>query len=166
MKKFTSVILLILSLTMIVSAMTVGVAASSAYQTYTYSISGFALYSPDAYSAEQALIYSDMGLPMDFKNPKDMITDKDGNIYIADTDNNQIAILNRYFEFQTYITTFYNAAGNNDRLVAPQGVFVTDDSIWVCDTGNNRLVEFDKKTLDFKQIIDPPESQLLSDNAA
>ena len=49
---------------MIVSAMTVGVAASSAYQTYTYSISGFALYSPDAYSAEQALVYTDMGLPM------------------------------------------------------------------------------------------------------
>ena len=166
MKKFTSVILLILSLVMIVSAMTIGASASSAYQTYTYSISGFALYSPDAYSAEQALVYTDMGLPMDFKNPKDMITDKDGNIYIADTDNNQIAILNRYFEFQTYITTFYNAAGNNDRLVAPQGVFVTDDSIWVCDTGNTRLVEFDKKTLEFKQIIDPPESQLLSDNAA
>ena len=166
MKKFTSVILLILCLVMVVSAMTVGVGASSAYQTYTYSISGFALYSPDAYSAEQALIYTDMKLPMDLKNPKDMITDKDGNIYIADTDNNQIAILNRYFEFQAYITTFYNGAGNNDKLVAPQGVFVTDDSIWVCDTGNNRLVEFDKKTLDFKQIIDPPESQLLSDNAA
>ena len=155
-----------MSLTLIVSAMTVGVAASSAYQTYTYSISGTALYSPDAYSAEQALIYTDMKLPMDLKNPKDMITDKDGNVYIADTDNNQIAILNRYFEFQAYITTFYNGAGNNDKLVAPQGVFVTDDSIWVCDTGNNRLVEFDKKTLDFKQIIDPPESQLLSDNAA
>ena len=89
MKKFTSVILLILSLAMIVSAMTVGVAASSAYQTYTYSIGGTALYSPDAYAAEQALIYTDMGLPMDLKNPKDMITDKDGNIYIADTDNNQ-----------------------------------------------------------------------------
>ena len=79
MKKFTSVILLILSLTMIVSAMTVGVAASSAYQTYTYSISGTALYSPDAYSADEALIYADMNLPMDFKNPKDMITDKEGN---------------------------------------------------------------------------------------
>ena len=166
MKKFTSVILLILSLAMIVSAMTVGASASSAYQTYTYSISGTALYSPDAYSADEALIYTDMNLPMDFNNPKDMITDKEGNIYIADTDNNQIAILNRYFEFQTYITTFYNGAGNNDKLVAPQGVFVTDESIWVCDTGNNRLVEFDKKTLDFKQIIDPPESQLLSDNAA
>ena len=166
MKKFTSVILLVLSLTMIISAMTVGVSASSAYQTYTYSISGTALYSPDAYSADEALIYADMNLPMDFNNPKDMITDKEGNIYIADTDNNQIAILNRYFEFQTYITTFYNGAGNNDKLVAPQGVFVTDESIWVCDTGNNRLVEFDKKTLGFKQIIDPPESQLLSDNAA
>ncbi len=166
MKRFTSVILLILSLVMIVSAMTVGVAASSAYQTYTYSIGGKALYSPDAYSAEEALIYSDMGIPEDFKNPRDMITDKDGNIYIADTGNDQILILNRYFEYQTSLTTFFNGAGNNDRLVAPEGVFVTDTSLWVCDTGNSRLVEFDKKTLDFKQIVDPPESQLLSDNAA
>ncbi len=165
MKKFTSVILLVLSLSMILSAMTLGVAASSAYQTYTYSISGTALYSPDAYSAEEALIYTDLGLPMDFKNPRDMITDKDGNIYIADTGNNQIAILNRYFEFQTYITSFYNG-NTEDKLVAPEGVFVTEESIWVCDTGNNRLVEFDKKSLDFKQIIDAPESQLLADNAA
>ncbi len=165
MKKFTSVILLILSLSMIISAMTVGVAASSAYQTYTYSIGGTALYSPDAYSAEEALIYTNLGLPMDFKNPRDMITDKDGNVYIADTGNNQIAILDRYFKFKTYITTFYNG-NTEDKLAAPEGVFVTENSIWVCDTGNNRLVEFDKKSLEFKQIVAEPESQLLADNAA
>ena len=51
MKKLTSVLLILLSFLMVASAMTIGVGASSAYQTYTYSIDGKALYSPDAYSA-------------------------------------------------------------------------------------------------------------------
>ncbi len=166
MKKSTSVILLILSLAMIIPMMTIGTAASSAYQTYTYSIDGVALYSPDAYSPEEALVAADMQLPMDMKDPKDLITDKEGNVYIADSGNNQILILNRYFKYQASITTFQNSAGNNDKFTAPEGVFVTDDSIWVCDTGNSRLVEFDKKTLEFKQILDAPESQLFDANAA
>ena len=43
MKKITSVLLLILSLAMLIPMMTIGTAASSAYQTYTYSIDGSAL---------------------------------------------------------------------------------------------------------------------------
>ena len=49
MKRVTSVLLIVLSLVMIASAFTLGASASSAYQTYTYSIDGFSLSSPDAY---------------------------------------------------------------------------------------------------------------------
>ena len=151
---------------MIASMLTLGAGASSAYQTYTYSIGGDPLYSPDAYAANKSVDYTQMGLDVNLNKPGDLVTDKNQKVYIADTGNNRVIVLNRYFEFDFSISTFVNDQGNEDALLAPQGVFVTDDSIWVCDTGNNRLVEFDKKTLDFKQIIDPPESQLLSDNAA
>ena len=48
MKKLISVLLIVLSLVMIIPAAMIGVSASSAYQTYTDSIEGTALYSPDA----------------------------------------------------------------------------------------------------------------------
>ena len=159
MKRITSVLLLVLSLVMIASAMTVGAGASSAYQTYTYSINGQALYSPDAYSANKSVDYTQMGLEKNFNNPGDMVTDKNEKVYIADTGNNRIVVLSRYFEYEFEISTFINSQGTEDSLAAPQGVFVTDEAIWVCDTDKNRLVRFDLQG-NFEKIIDAPESQL------
>ena len=164
MKRITSVLLIILSLVMVASAFTLGASASSAYQTYTYSINGNALYSPDAYSATGTYDYLKMGLDLNLDNPGDMVTDKLGKVYIADTNNNRIIVLDSYYKLDFEITTFINAQGNNDALLKPQGVFVTEESIWVCDTDKNRLVEFDLKG-EFKRILDQPESQLFDDDA-
>ena len=48
MKKVTSLLLVVLAVLLVVPAITLSVGASSAYQTYTYSIDGTALYSPYA----------------------------------------------------------------------------------------------------------------------
>ena len=53
MKKLKFAVLLVLCAVMLFPLFTVGASASSAYQTYTYSIDGKALYSPDAYSASR-----------------------------------------------------------------------------------------------------------------
>ena len=160
MKRITSVLLILLSFVMIASALTVGAGASSAYQTYTYSIDGTALYSPDAYSAAKSIDYTQMGLETNLNNPGDMVTGKDQRVYIADSGNNRIVVLDRYCtSVELIIDEFINTQGNEDALAAPQGVFVTEENIWVCDTDKNRLVCF---TLDgeFEKILDAPESQL------
>ena len=163
MKRITSVLLIVLSLVMIASAMTLGAGASSAYQTYTYSIDGEALYSPDAYSASKSVDYTQMGLEVNLNNPGDMVTDKKQNVYIADTGNNRIVALDRYYTYRFEISTFINEQGNNDALAAPQGVFVTDEAIWVCDTDKNRIVRFDLEG-NFEKILDAPESQLFDND--
>lgn len=163
MKRITSVLLIVLSLVMIASAMTLGAGASSAYQTYTYSIDGEALYSPDAYSASKSVDYTQMGLEVNLNNPGDMVTDKKQNVYIADTGNNRIVALDRYYTYRFEISTFINEQGNNDALAAPQGVFVTDEAIWVCDTDKNRIVCFDLEG-NFEKILDAPESQLFDND--
>ena len=96
MKRITSVLLILLSLLMIASAMTLGVGASSAYQTYTFSIDGDALYSPDAYASEKIVDYTAMGLSKPLKTPSDLVTDKNNKVYIADTGNNRVLVLDRY----------------------------------------------------------------------
>ena len=159
MKRITSVLLVVLTLVMLASAMTVGSSASSAYQTYTYSIGGSALYSPDAYSANKSVDYTAMGLDTNLNNPGDMVTDELNNVYIADTGNNRILVLDRYYRHKFTIDKFINTQGNNDSLAAPQGVFVTEEAIWVCDTDKNRIVRFDREG-NFELILDAPESQL------
>ena len=79
MKRIQSALLIVLALIMLGSALTVGVSASSAYQTYTYSIDGTALYSPDAYNAEMTVDASAMGVEK-LNNPGDMVTDDEGRV--------------------------------------------------------------------------------------
>jgi hypothetical protein len=121
MKKITSVLLILLSFVMIASAMTIG-ASASAYQTYTYSISGSPLYSPDAYTAVKTVDYVAMGMEKDFKNPQDIITDKEGRVYIADTDNSRVVCLDRYYNYMFELAEFVNGNGNTDKLnkIRPQ----------------------------------------------
>lgn len=162
MKRLTSLLLIVLSLVMVASVFTVGAGASSAYQTYTYSINGKALYSPDAYSAVKSMDSLQMGLDKALDTPGDMVVGADEKVYIADSGNNRIVILDRYYAFENEISAFINGQGNEDALEAPQGVFVTKDAIWVCDTGKTRIVKFH---LDgsFWRIYDAPESQLFDE---
>ena len=164
MKKLITVLLIVLSLSMIIPMTVLSTSAASAYQTYTYSIEGTALYSPDAYSADISLTSKDMGLDKDLNKPSDLVTDKDGNVYIADSGNNRIVIFNRNYEYQGSIETFV-IEGIDSTFKNPKGVFVTDTSIWVCDTGNLRLLEFDKETREFTHKVDAPDSQMFGSSA-
>ncbi len=166
MKKFKKIICAFFALVMIVSAMAVTAGAGSAYQTYVYDVYGMPLYSPDAYTAIQTVDSRHMGLETPITNPGDMLTDESGNVYIADTDNNRIVVLDRYYKLMFTISTFSNSQGNPDYLLKPEGVFVSEPNekyktrmIWVCDTGKSRIVLFDEKG-NFVRIIEEPESSL------
>ncbi len=160
----------IFSLLMVASSLVVTSSAGSAYQTYTYDKDGKALYSPDAYTAIKAVNAVDMGLEIPLANPGDMVTDLNQNIYIADTGNNRIVVLDRYYKLKFTISEFDNDQGVPDSLAAPQGVFVSEPNekydrlIWVCDTGSNRVVVFDENG-EFVRIIEEPESQLFDENS-
>ena len=163
--KFARILCAIIAVLMIASCAAVITGASSAYQTYTYSIGGYALHSPDAYTADNQIVTSQyMGLDVALNNPNDLITDAQNNVYIADTGNNRIVCLDRYYKLRFTISTFVNDQGVTDGLTAPEGLFVTDDRIWVCDTGASRIVTFDREG-NFLRIIEAPESNLFGESS-
>ena len=172
MKKFISVFCVLFVLLTIAL---IPVDAAKVYQTYTYSIEGKALYSPDAYSPVKSVDYTNMGLDVALKGASDLVVDKDNNIYIADTDNNRVVCLDRYFHVRFVIDTFYNDQKVADKFTKPRGVFVTQDRyeggklrypgrIFVCDTEASRIVTFDLQG-NFYSIIEKPESELFDENA-
>ena len=79
-KKITTVVLLLLTLVMLVP--TVAASASEPFQTYTYSIDGYALYSPAAYAPVMTVDSNYMGLlengGVAFDEPGDIFADNDG----------------------------------------------------------------------------------------
>ena len=170
MKKFNKILCTFCALLMVVTALTVTAGAGSAYQTYVYDVYGDALYSPDAYTAISSIGSDYMGLELPIENPGDMVTDEALNVYIADTGNNRIVVLDRYYKVNFTISEFSNDQGVPDRLTAPQGVFVSEPNekygklIWVCDTGSNRIVVFDEFG-NFQRIVEEPESSLFDQDS-
>ena len=186
MKKITAVICIAFAFIMVL-ALPVGAAAP--YQTYTYSISGTALHSPEAYTPAMSVDAAFMGLDSpevmeeyysDIKyddktkesrkkitNTSDIEVDDKMNVYIADTDNDRIIVLDRYYKLKFIIENFINDQGVPDSLSKPQGVFITQGEagrIFVCDTSNNRIVTFNRDG-SFNSIIPRPESALFGDDA-
>ena len=73
-----------------------------------------------------------------FKNPQDIDIDKHDNLYVADTGNNRIILMNAKCETLAVYTEANGIAFN-----APEGLFVDEDGdIYVADTGNNRIYTY------------------------
>lgn len=166
MKKFTKILCLLFIIVMVASCAVVSTSAASAYQTYTYSIAGYPMLSPDAYIPDTTKTVNSeyMGLDVALNDVSDLVTDSKGNVYLADTGNNRIVCLDRYYKVKFIIGEFRNNYGVNESLSKPQGVYVTDDKIWICDTGKERIVVFDLEG-NFDRIIQAPESTLFKENA-
>ena len=221
MKKIISIMFV---LVMTLALFALPVSAASPYQTYTYSIDGTALHSPDAYTPQREVDAKYMGLDneeilrkfhpefdeicekvesteaklaqlssddKDYKDakdaydnalkkyneeyaklskltkPTDIEVDGEDNVYIVDSGNNRVIVLDKYYNVKFIIANFYNRLGISDKFKAPQGVYVTADNeqtgkegkIYVCDTDNFRIVTFDHEG-NFVDVINEPKSDL------
>ncbi|MBO5261878.1 MAG: YIP1 family protein [Clostridia bacterium] len=165
-KKITRIFVLVCALMMLLP---ISAFAAIPYSTYTYSIDGLVLDSPDAYvpSGSGAYNFTAMGLDKDLSAPSDIEADKEGNVYITDKGNNRIVVLDKYYKIKDngYIEKFVNSDGVEDSFNTPTSTFVVDDGdyrgLYVCDKGNKRIVVFDQETLEFKRTIGQPRSELV-----
>ena len=177
MKKLTKVLILVIVAVLLFG--TVYSSAAAPYDTYTYSIDGEPLKSPTAYDAIGVFDSISMKLadktsvPNLSNTSSDIVSDNLGNLYIADKANSRVVILNDSYEAVGEIATYEDEYGRAQSLKEPQGVFVTDPTrmidgtskIFVCDTGNKRVVVFDRDTHEYLETISKPESNILADDA-
>ena len=161
MKKLSSVLALLMCFVLL-AGMTVS-AAAAPYETYTYSIDGEVLTSPHAYTPVDSIDSYDMNLSTPLNAPKDIFVDEDGNgnIYIADTKNNRVLCFSPNWVLQYEVSTFVNEHGVQDSLKEPQGIFVFEDILYVCDTLNARVVLFNKADGSFDSIVGAPNADIM-----
>ncbi|AYB44317.1 hypothetical protein [Paenibacillus lautus] len=138
------------------------VSAESAADSYNYSYWGDAVAAPAAYVATEWISGSDLGTGA-FQEPSDLHVAAGNRVYVLDSGNNRIVVLDHDLKLVTTVDSF-TREGKPDTFLQPQGIFVTDDGeVLVADTGNKRVVHLDA---DFQlvKIIDSPESELLQDS--
>ncbi|WP_338551905.1 hypothetical protein [Paenibacillus sp. KS-LC4] len=129
---------------------------------YNYSFWGNTVAAPAAYKATSLWHGESMGIGA-LKEPSDLHVTADKQIYLLDTGNNRVVILNQQFELVRVITSYVHE-GKEETFQSPQGLFVTDEKqLFVADTGNQRVVHLDQNDRLVK-VIESPESELLQDS--
>ena len=124
-KKLALLFVLSLAFLAFTAARSPEVAALSAYQTYTLDRNGDLVPTNEAYEAVAMVRH--LSDDTTFNGAKDLFIDDEDYIYVADTGNQRIVVLDPELELLYSFGT--------DVLVKPLGIFVEGDLIYVADYG-------------------------------
>ncbi|HAL73895.1 MAG TPA: hypothetical protein DCM45_02235, partial [Clostridiales bacterium] len=166
LKKIRPVIFLLLGLLPVLlplpaSALSAGLAPD--HKSFTTTYYGEPAEGPAPYIIDQIITGEVLGCG-NFNAPVDVFAAADGKIYIADTGNNRIVVLDANREFLREFTGAASPANGIQPFKGPQGLFVTArGELYVADTENNAVVHMDADGNLIRRIL-RPESSVISEN--
>ena len=133
------------------------------YDTYNYNYREYIVQTPAAYVPNGSVTGNSLGITK-LNEPQDLCVSPDGSIYVADTKNNRIVVLNPDMTEVLRIIDGFEREGEADGFNSPYGVCVSENNqLYVADTNNKRVVVMDTEGK-FIKIIDNPQSEILEDN--
>jgi len=133
--------------------------AGASYTGYIYDKNNTAVPSPDIFSPEAVLTGEDLGIGA-FSDPKDIFTDDKNNVFVVDTGNNRLVMLDENLTLVRVYESFTHD-GQTLAINKPEGVFADASGIlYIADTANARVLVCQRDgTVSF--VIEAPKSELL-----
>jgi len=140
---------------------TVTVQAERTVYTYTYDYWGIERESPDAYQAVSTITGEEFGIG-DFKDPQGLFV-RENRIYVCDTANNRIVILERNGNDITLIDEFSEFTGDTsiNTLNEPHDIYTTENGdMYISDTGNQRVLHLNSQYELIKTMVRPVDETI------
>lgn len=141
MRRFAEKTIAVVAIAIMLAA-TIAVPASAIstapYEGYNYDPYGVATASPVGYLPDEEYDYKDMELDVPLNSPEDLFVYNNSEIWIADTKNNRIVMLDSNYRFVREYSSFTAEDGTEYPLTEPQCVYVKHnakldyDEIFVC----------------------------------
>lgn len=171
-RKNKQIIKCIASLSLAVVVLVTGIpmeaeASELPYTTYNYTYREDIVYTPAAYEPKVSISGRDLtyeGEPIGaFVTPQDICVSDEGLIYLADTGNNRIVILDSAMTSVKEIITTFDNNGTEDTFNQPYGVAVSESNqLYVADSQNHRIVVLDEDG-SLARIVENPTAEVLED---
>ncbi|MGF7142767.1 tetratricopeptide (TPR) repeat protein [Anaerotaenia torta] len=134
---------------------------------YTYNFWGDAVDSPAAFLPDKVIDEGDMG-GVKVQGMNDVCTSEDGRIFLVDTLESRVNILDRTGEFLKSLKVIRNEenkivideTGAQFVLKAPEGVFYQESAreLYIADTGAERILVLDGEDYYLKRTIKKPSN--------
>lgn len=139
-------------------------AAEVPYQTYTYDKWNNTTPAPNGYLPTRSISGAELGCG-DFKNASDMFyCEARGELYIVDSGNARIVILDKELRMLDEWTTLKLSGGGEYTFSNPQGIYVSEDgTAYIAEMGNKEVVVCSRDGY-VLQVLGTPQSPLLPDN--
>ncbi|MHB1453068.1 MAG: hypothetical protein ACYCYM_03790 [Saccharofermentanales bacterium] len=136
--------------------------AAQPYEGYTYNSWGVSVPSPNSYEAEFIIDGSTIGTAP-LLNPTDMLY-RNSRLYILDSGNSRILILDDKYKLIKEISAFRTADGAEVILQNPQSLYVDEqDHLIVADTDSGRVLIADMDG-NILRTLGKPESDIFPDS--
>lgn len=139
----------------------INVRAADNMYTYTYDYFGNAMRSPDAYTPSYFITGNKLGIG-NFKDPQGAFV-KDNTIYVCDTGNNRIVIIEKKDDQFIVVKELSEFEGDTtvNSLAGPHDIFVADNGdMYICDTNNQRVVQIDSQYRLVKELHQPEDETI------
>jgi len=163
MKQFQRISALLLALILTVLSIPLPAAAQQLpYDTYNYDYWDNVVATPAAYVPDGAISGVSLGIGA-FAGPQDICVAPNGDLYIADTGNNRIIVVDDRGEKVSRIIDSFDNGGTQDTFNAPTGVCVSENGqLYIADRENRRIVvlELDGTLV---KIVENPQADVLGE---
>lgn len=162
MKKLRRVVVLFLATFLCLQGGVVANAQSSGSPTYTYDVHADPVELRTAYEVSRIIDGESLGVGR-FSNI-DALYVKDDLLYICDSGNNRIVVVDGNYQNVEVIDTFINAEGQEDSLKFPTDIAVSSNGDrYIADSQNNRIVVLDRDG-NLEATIDKVDSDILGED--